>query len=149
MPKRIEPLTTQRIEDALPKEKPYKLSDGFGLYLLVTPAGNKLWRMDYRLDGKRKSICLKSYPDRSLEEARLIHKEARQLLVNSVDPSVLHKQLAAVEKVEREESQAAQKLASVRVDIGGNIEIWKGRTVMRLTNDEATFIKNQLCKLTD
>jgi len=149
MPKLVEPLTPQKIENALPKEKEYKLSDGGGLYLLVTPSGGKLWRFNYRFDGKKKTLCLKSYPDRSLEEARIIHKEARQLLTNSVDPLLLHKQLAVVEKMERIESKAAHRLASVRVDMDGSIEIWKGRNALRLTSDEAVFIKNQLCKLID
>lgn len=86
MPKRVEPLSISIIENAKPKTKGYKLSDGGGLYLLVTPTGGKLWRMSYRFEGKRKEICLKSYPERSLEEARNIHIEARQLLANAVDP---------------------------------------------------------------
>ncbi|HIJ86583.1 MAG TPA: DUF4102 domain-containing protein [Desulfuromonadales bacterium] len=149
MPKLVEPLTPLDIENAKPRAREYKLSDGGGLYLLVTPSGGKLWRMNYRFDGKRKTLCLKCYPDRSLEEARTIHKEARQLLANAIDPLELHRQLATVEKLERRESQAAQRLAAVRVDIDGVIEIWKGKNAIRLTNDEAIFIKNQLCRLTE
>lgn len=48
MPKRIAPLVDTRLRNAKPKEKPYKLTDGNGLYLLVTPTGGgKLWRFDY------------------------------------------------------------------------------------------------------
>ena len=149
MPKLVDPLTPLEVENAKPQEKEYKLSDGGGLYLLVTPSGGRLWRFNYRFEGKRKTLCLKSYPDRSLEEARIIHKEARQLLANAVDPSELHRQLATVEKMERAEFQTTHKRASVRIDIDGNIEIWKGRNSIRLSNDEALFIKNQISKLID
>jgi hypothetical protein len=149
MPKPSAPLTIQEIENAAPKQKAYKLFDGGGLYLLVTPTGSKLWRFNYRFDGKQKTLYLKNYPDRSLDEARTIHKEARQLLANAVDPLEIHKQLSVVEKMERVESQAVHKLASVRVDMDGTVEIWKGHTAIRLTTDEAIFIKKQLCKLTD
>jgi hypothetical protein len=57
MPKRIVPLTSLQITNAKPRDKEYKLSDGGGLYLLITPSGGKLWRMKYRF-GARKS----SYP---------------------------------------------------------------------------------------
>lgn len=49
-----------------PKEQPYKLADGRGMYLLVTEAG-KYWRLDYRMDAKRKTLALGCYPDVPLE----------------------------------------------------------------------------------
>lgn len=48
MPKRVPPLTRLEIKNAKPREKPYKLADGGGLYLEVTPAGGKHWRIKYR-----------------------------------------------------------------------------------------------------
>jgi len=68
-------------------DKPYKLPDAGGMYLLVMPAGGKLWRYDYRFEGKRKTLALGSYPDVSLATARERHVEARKLLANGVDPS--------------------------------------------------------------
>jgi hypothetical protein len=52
MPKRIMPLTDIQVKTAKPQEKEFKLSDGGGLYLLVTPSGGKLWNLKYRHDGK-------------------------------------------------------------------------------------------------
>ena len=52
-----------------PQVKPVKLSDGGGLFLLVSPTGGKLWRYSYRFDGKQKTLALGSYPDTGLKDA--------------------------------------------------------------------------------
>ncbi len=54
------PLTALGVKNAKPQDKPYKLSDEKGLYLLVTPSGSKLWRFDYRFAEKRKTLALAS-----------------------------------------------------------------------------------------
>ena len=64
------PLTETAIKKAKPGAKPVKLSDGKGLYLLVSPAGSKLWRWKYRVLGKEKVMALGIYPDVSLAQAR-------------------------------------------------------------------------------
>ena len=87
-------LTETRIRAAKPAEKPYKLRDGGGLHLLVTPAGGRLWRMRYRHGGRESMIGLGSYPDVSLKAARARHDEARKLLASGGDP-------AAVRRAER------------------------------------------------
>jgi hypothetical protein len=56
MPKRITPLSETKIRTAKNKEKEYKIFDGGGLYLLVTPTGGKLWRLKYRFEGKEKLL---------------------------------------------------------------------------------------------
>ncbi len=63
------PLTDTAIRNAKPKEKQYKLSDDKGLYLLVKESG-KYFRLDYRFDGKRKTLALGVYPDVKLKDAR-------------------------------------------------------------------------------
>lgn len=75
------------IKDAKPGEKPVKLFDERGLYLLVTPTGSRLWRFKYRFDGKEKLLALGSYPDVSLADARKRREEARQLVAAGVDPA--------------------------------------------------------------
>ncbi len=62
------PLTDSAIKTAKPKEKPYKLSDAQGLYLLVNPNGSKLWRLKYRVGGKRKGS--RSAPTRPSPSSR-------------------------------------------------------------------------------
>jgi len=61
------PLTDTATRNAKPKDKPYKLAHEKGLYLLVNQA-RKYWHMDYRHDGKRKTIAFGVYPDVSLKK---------------------------------------------------------------------------------
>ncbi len=63
-------LTDLAIRNAKPWAKPQKLSDGGNLYLLVTPAGGRLWRLNYRFLGKQKTLSLGAYPDVTLSMAR-------------------------------------------------------------------------------
>jgi len=51
-------LTDIALRKAKPAAKPLKLSDGLGMYLLLKPDGSRYWRMDYRFDGKRKTLAL-------------------------------------------------------------------------------------------
>lgn len=55
-------LTDTAIRNAKPREKPYKMGDSGGLFLLVQPSGGKLWRLKYRVDGKEKKLGLGTYP---------------------------------------------------------------------------------------
>ena len=63
-------LNDRQIKNAKPAEKPYKLTDGGGLHLAVTPVGGKLWRLKYRIGGKEKLLSIGKYPAVSLLEAR-------------------------------------------------------------------------------
>ena len=80
-------LTDTRIRTAKPREKPYKLFDGGGLYLMVTPSGGRWWRLKYRHGGKEKLLAIGTYPEVSLREAREARDDARKLLVRGADPS--------------------------------------------------------------
>ena len=68
------------------KEKPYKVTDGQGLYVLVTAQGSRLWRFDYRFQGKRQTLSLGKFPDVGLSDARQMLVEARQLLARGGTP---------------------------------------------------------------
>ncbi len=87
MPRRIAPLSDIKVRTIKPTEKPQKLFDGGGLFLLVTPTGGKLWNFKYRFEGKEKKLSFGVYPDVALVEARQRREEARILLANGVDPS--------------------------------------------------------------
>lgn len=81
------PLTDIEVRTAKPGPKPYKLSDGGWLYLLVNPTGSKLWRIAYRIDGKEKLLSLGAYPSVTLKEARAKRDEAKALISQGMDPS--------------------------------------------------------------
>ena len=79
-------LTDTAIRNAKPKEKPYKLGDAGGLFLLVQPSGGKLWRLKYRIHGKEKKLALGTYPDVGLAEARKRRDDAKAELAAGKDP---------------------------------------------------------------
>ncbi|TBD03068.1 DUF4102 domain-containing protein [Rhizobium leguminosarum] len=90
-------LTDVQIRNAKKSEKPYKLPDGKGLYLYVSTAGGKSWRVDYAYFGKRKTLTLGVYPALGLSDARTRRDEAKKKLSEGLDPSLAKKreQLAA------------------------------------------------------
>lgn len=75
---------------AKPQEKPYKLADGRGMYLLVTETG-KYWRLDYRIETKRKTLALGCYPDVTLSQARQRRDMARKQIADGIDPGAVRK----------------------------------------------------------
>jgi integrase len=80
-------LTDTAIRNAKARQKEYKLSDSGGLYLLVTPAGGKLWRQKFRVDGREKKLAIGAYPEISLSDARKRRDEARELIAAGKDPA--------------------------------------------------------------
>ena len=105
------PLSDAKVRNAKPQNKPYKIADFEGLYLLVTPTGSKCWRFKYRFAGKEKVLALGLYPDLSLSDARDRRGQARKALAAGNDPSdikrearrmVLDKSENTFEKVARE-----------------------------------------------
>lgn len=93
-------LTDAAIRNAKPADKPIKLFDGGGLFLHITPAGQRYWRLKYRFAGKEKLLAIGVYPEVGLREARDRREEAKRLLGEGVDPSVERKvrKVATVER---------------------------------------------------
>jgi integrase len=80
------PLTDTAARNAAPRDKTYRLADGGGMYLEVTPAGGKYWRFKYRCAGKEKRLALGVYPDVTLAAARKRRDDAREKLAHGIDP---------------------------------------------------------------
>ncbi len=87
-------LTNTQVKNAKQQSKPYKLSDGDGMYLFVTKAG-KYFRYDYRFLGSRKTLALGVYPAVTLKKARKRLAEAREKLEEGIDPGHLRKMTKA------------------------------------------------------
>ncbi|TDV16279.1 tyrosine-type recombinase/integrase [Paraburkholderia caballeronis] len=85
------PLTDTAIRNTKPSTKPQKLFDGGGLFLLITPAGQRYWRLKYRFAGKEKLLALGVYPEVSLAMARRKRDDAREKLAADVDPGAAKK----------------------------------------------------------
>ena len=95
-------LTATAVQNSKPSQRPRKLADGKGLYLLVQPNGSKYWRLKYRIAGKEKLLALGVFPDVSLATARDRRDDARKLLSNGVDPGAVKRldKQAAVQSAE-------------------------------------------------
>lgn len=85
------PLTDIQIKNAKADVKPRKLADGGGLYVYISPAGGKSWRLDYSFFGKRKTLTLGAYPLISLAEARVQRDAVKRQLSDGLDPSLVKK----------------------------------------------------------
>ena len=94
------PLTDLEVRNLRPRDKAYRLTDGLGMYLEVSPAGGKYWRFKYRFAGKEKRLALGVYPEIGPKEARSRRDEARRLLANGIDPGIERKvqKAASVER---------------------------------------------------
>lgn len=79
-------LTETAIRSLKPSDRPRKVFDGRGLYLLVTPTGSRLWRLKYRFHGVEKVLSLGVYPDVTLQSARSRRDKARQQIAEGIDP---------------------------------------------------------------
>lgn len=82
------PLTDHKIRKAKQRDKPFRLSDGLGLFILVRPSGSKAWQFRYQFMGKEKLLSLGTYPAVSLADARTKRDDAKRLLDQGTDPSV-------------------------------------------------------------
>jgi len=91
------PLTNTKISTCKPQNKPYKLFDGAGMYLLVNPTGSRYWRLKYRLHGKEKTLALGVFPEVSLAQAREDRTEAKKIIKKGIDP-VQQKRLQKLNK---------------------------------------------------
>jgi len=144
MPKLIPPLTDIQIRNSKPKEKPYKLSDGGGLYVEVTPGGAKLWRMKVRqANGKESRLSFGAYPEVSLLDARTARAKAKRQQSAGVDP-------AQAKRIERQQKSAAAVNTFeviAREWHANRSETWKENTakeaINRLQNDVFPMIGNR------
>ncbi|WP_296442734.1 tyrosine-type recombinase/integrase [Rhodoferax sp. UBA5149] len=84
-------LSPTRINNAKPQAKPYKLTDGGGLYLLIIPSGAKSWRYQYKLGGTRGEVSIGKFPEIGVADARDRHFECRAMVERGEDPAELRR----------------------------------------------------------
>ena len=80
-------LTAVKVKNAKPKNKPYKLTDGHGMYLHVATSGKKTWRYRYKIAGTESTFVLGEYPQMNLEKARKERIEAREKVKEGINPA--------------------------------------------------------------
>jgi integrase len=126
------PLTDITIKKTKPTEKPMKLFDSNGLYLLLKPNGARYWRLKYRFAGKEKAMALGVYPEVSLAEARTLRDDARRKLKQNLDPVNERKQAKITAHIE-----ATNQFETVALD-------WLERQKNRWTPKHTTKVLNAL-----
>lgn len=109
-------LTPTGINNARAKEKPYKLTDGGGLYVAVAPTGKKTWRYQYALDGKRPEVTIGGYPEISVSEARERHAEYRVLVEKGIDPAKHKQEEKRVRQAKSDDSDSFLMFSKVWVE---------------------------------
>jgi len=87
MARQTTPLTAKEIQSAKPRDKEYKLFDGGGLYLSITPKGGKWWRLKYRFNNKEQRLSVGVYPAVSLQEARKTREIFKEQIAKGINPS--------------------------------------------------------------
>ena len=143
MARTVTPLTATQIKQAKPKEKDYKLSDGGGLYLLVTKRNTKLWRLKYKYGDKEKLLSFGAYPDITLKRARELRDEAKELIANGIDPTQKKQEAKELQKQEELKKErtfkniALERLEKIRDDIS---EQHYKRTINAFINDCFPYI---------
>lgn len=143
MARAITPLTATQIKTSKPKDKDYKLTDGGGLYLLVTRAGGKHWKLKYKFDGKEKKLSLGAYPSISLSDARELRVLHKKDIANGINPSEVKKENKELQLQEDNKhlntfkAIALQRLEKIQDDI--SIPHYKG-TLRGFVNDTFPYI---------
>ncbi|WP_296943316.1 integrase arm-type DNA-binding domain-containing protein [uncultured Massilia sp.] len=140
MPKLVAPLTDLQPRNAKPKDKPYKLADGGGLYLLVTPDGAKYWRLDYRFDTARKTLAFGKYPEVTLAGARIKRADARKLLDAGIDPGEQRKAMRASRSDRAANSFEVVAREWFEKQRGGWVASHADKIIARLENDVFPWI---------
>lgn len=146
-------LSDIQCKTAKPQNKPYKLSDGGGMYLEVMPNGSKYWRLKYRVKAqdthKEKRLALGVYPDTSLKEARERRDDAKKLLQNGRDPSLEKQRLKTLADQDNANTFKAVALEWYEQ----RKDIWRPRyaaeVITRLENDIFPYLGNYPIKEID
>lgn len=127
-------LSNMTCQTAKPKTKPYKIADGEGLYLEVTPNGTKLWRLKFRLHGKEKRISIGAYPGVSIADARKAKEAIKQDIKIGIDP--------VLKRV-----QAAQTQALIQnLDFKSMVMEWYSKQVPLWSPKHANIVKHRFDK---
>ena len=123
----MQKLNSTQIRNAKAQNRPYKLTDGEGLYLLVTPQGSKLWRLRYRLAGKENIFAIGAYPITGLMEAREHRTAAKKLIVKGIHPAHNRK----LERIRKIHEHANSFEAVAKEWLLNQADSWTPRTIQQ------------------
>lgn len=134
-------LTETIIKNAKHADKPRKLFDGGGLFLLLSPNRGKYWRLKYRFGGVEKTLSFGVYPGVTLADARQLRDEARTRLASGIDPGEIRKEERAAQRDETVRPEVAMRFS---VDSDGALAIRLGARRMNLNPSETAQLRTFL-----
>lgn len=123
-----------------PKDRPYKVSAGRSLFLLVMPNGSMYWRLKYRLGGKEKQFSIGTYPEVSLTQALESGAQARLLLKDGIDP------VKARRNADKDKPKPQSEKNAFRMELSrtGDLTIETETRIIRLTPAQTTALRTFL-----
>jgi len=126
-----------QIKKAKPSTKPYKLFDGGGMFLYVMPTGTKIWRWQFRFQGKYQQMSLGPYPEVTLEEARLKHQAEERILHSGRNPMDVRKEKKEAQFAATKSEAVAHSFANIEKEW---FDRWKAGKQHRYINQMETRI---------
>ena len=142
-------LNHQSIRNAKPRETIYKLYDGKGLYIEITPNGSKRWRFKYTFENKEKRISFGKFPDVTLSYARDLLDAARKDLAGGIDPSQKRKNIKAQEIIDLNNTLEATARAWWEEHMASKADTHKDKVIRRFENYVFPYIgKRKISDLT-
>lgn len=120
-----------------PRDKPYKLAAGLGLYLLVNPNGSKLWRIKYRIAGKEKTLSPGAFPAVTLAQATKACDQARAMIQTGADPAAVRKAERAAQAIQRPRAKAFRLVMTLE----NALTIETPRQVLSLTPEQTAAVR--------
>ncbi|MFO1360553.1 tyrosine-type recombinase/integrase [Plasticicumulans sp.] len=143
-------LTAAHVRTALPGDKPRKLADGSGLYLLIQPNGSKLWRFKFRLNGKEGLFAIGRFPEVTLADARAARQAAAALVAQGINPATQREaerqaSIAAAEARKRDNEGTFERVAAAWLEAGR--PLWAPGTYRSKLARVTRFLLPTLAKL--
>jgi hypothetical protein len=123
-----------------PKARPYKVSAGQSLFLLVMPHGSMLWRMKYRLNGTEKQFAIGAYPEVSLSQAQEARDQARLLLKDGIDPVEARRNAAK----DRPKPESEKNTFRIELSRAGELTIETESRIIRLIPPQTAALQSFL-----
>jgi hypothetical protein len=120
-----------------PKDKPFKIGTGGGLYLEVMPNGSKLWRLKYRLVGKEQKLALGAFPVVTLAQATKARDEARAMIQTGTDPAAARKAERATLATQRPKTKAFRLVMTME----NSLTIETPRQILSLTPEQTAAVR--------